>query len=187
MGQRLYEGMSLREVTEFLFLEDAPQPADLILVLGGKHKERAEKAAELYQQGLAPRILIVGGDARATQVPEAEALRQHCVALGVPDEAIWTETRSVRTLEHVLAATRIIAERLGWDRVRRILCVSAPAHMRRVKRVLTRHVPEGVEILCCPDGRQDVNRDNWWTTEKGRREVLRELEKVRTYALQGEL
>lgn len=179
--------MSLREVTEFLFVEDEPQPADLILVLGGKHRERAEKAADLYRRGLAPRVLIVGGDARATQLPEAEVLKHHCVELGVPEAAIWTDTRSVRTLEHVLAATRLIEANLGWENVRRILCVSSPVHMRRARQVLARHAPGHVEVLCCPDGRQDVNRENWWTTEEGRRQVLRELEKVRTYALQGEL
>lgn len=187
LGQRLYEGMSLREVTDFLFVADPPEPADLILVFGGRHLERAEKAAALYQAGYAPRILITGGDKHATGEPVAERLRHRCVELGVPPEAIWVETRSANTLEHVLFSVPIVERHLGWQNVSAVICVSAPHHMRRVRQVLARHVPPTVRILCCPDDRSDVNAANWWTTPAGRQEVFRELEKVRRYALQGEL
>ncbi|MCG0239654.1 MAG: YdcF family protein [Firmicutes bacterium] len=187
MSQRLYEGMSLQEVTEFLFLSDPPEPADLILLFGGKRRERAEKAAALYRAGWAPRILITGGDKAGTGVPEAEELKAACLQLGVPETAIWTESQSLHTLENVLMSVPYVDARLGWENVKTVIAVSSPVHMRRVRQTLARHIPRGVRILCCPDDRTDVSRSNWWTTEEGRLQVFRELEKVRTYALQGEI
>lgn len=187
MGLRLYEGMSIREISEYLFCEDELTQADLILVFGGKRLERAERAAELYKAGLAPRIFISGGDKREIGVCEAERLKDHAVALGVPAEAITTECESVNTLENVRMSVAIIEESIGWRNLQNVIIISAPYHLRRVKQALARYIPRSVKITCCPDTRQDITRDNWWHTNEGQNMVYRELEKVRTYALQGEL
>lgn len=187
MGQRLYEGMSLREVSDFLFMQDDPVPADLILVFGSARPEKAERAARLYREGLAPRVLCVGGDKRGTGVPEAEALKERLLALGVPEAAIWTETRSLGTLENVLMAVPLVEKRIGWQQMSAVICVSSPLKTKRIKQVLARHIPRSVRIILCPDERTDVSRDNWWISTEGRDQVFRELEKVRRYALQGEI
>lgn len=187
MGQRLYEGMSLREVTDFLFLQDEPQPAEVILVFGSARPEKAERAARLYQDGYAPRVICVGGDNRGAGRPEAEGLREQLVALGVPGAAIWTEPRSLGTLENVLMAVPLVDQLVGWQQMSAVICVSSPLKTKRIKQVLARHIPRNVRIVLCPDGRQDVNRDNWWVSVEGRDLVFRELEKVRRYALQGEI
>lgn len=56
MNQRLIQG-----ITHFIFLQDEPQPCDLILIPGTSKSAITEKAAELYHQGFAPRILPSGG------------------------------------------------------------------------------------------------------------------------------
>jgi uncharacterized SAM-binding protein YcdF (DUF218 family) len=187
MGPRLYEGMSIREITEYLFAEDELQPADLVIVFGGKRYERAERAAELYHAGLAPRILITGGDKRGTGVTEAELLKQRCLELGVPAEAIVTEAESVNTLENVRMTVALVEEQFGWKNLKNVILVSSPYHLRRVKQTIAHYIPRAVRLTCCPDTRTDITRENWWHTEEGRSTVYRELEKVRTYAVQGEL
>lgn len=187
MSLRLYEGMSLREISEYLFVEDEPTPADLILVFGGKRLERAERAAELYKAGLAPRVFITGGDKRGIGVCESERLRDHMVALGVPAEAIDVECESLNTIEQVQYSVKRIDEAIGWKNIKNVLLVSAPHHMRRVKRTIANHIPRETVITCCPDRRTDITRDNWWHTDEGQRLIYRELEKVRTYALHGNL
>lgn len=179
--------MSLREISDFLFLVDDPEPADLILGLGATRPERADKVTELWQAGYAPRILISGGDKRGTGSAEAEEVRRACVAQGVPDECIALETKSLGTLENVLMTVPLIDQLYGWHHVKTILLVSAPVHMRRVRQVLARHVPAHVRIICCPDNRVDAARDSWWQSAEGRELVFRELEKVRRYAHQGEM
>lgn len=187
MGPRLYEGMSIREISEYLFVQDDPTPADLILVFGGKRLERAERAAELYKAGLAPRIFITGGDKREIGVCEAERLRDHAVALGVPAEAITVECESVNTLENVRMSVAVIEESMGWRNLKNVILISSPHHLRRVKHALAHYIPRAVQLTCVPDTRTDVTRDNWWHSNLGQDLVYRELEKVRTYALQGEL
>ncbi len=182
---RLYEGMSLREVTEHLFLSDDPAPADLIFVFGGRHLERAERAAELYREGFAPRVIVTGGDRRGTGRPEAEVLKEVLVAQGVPESAILPETRSANTIENVLLGRAALAA-AGWlDGLGSVLLVSAPYHMRRASLAFTRHFP-GVSVRCCPDRRTDITADNWSLTAEGRQLVFRELEKVRAYLLKGD-
>lgn len=187
MGPRLYEGMSIREISEYLFCEDELAPADLILVFGGKRLERADRAAELFHAGLAPRIFISGGDKRGTGICEADRLKLRCVELGVPAEAVITECDSVNTLENVRMSVALVEEHLGWRSLQNVILVSSPYHMRRVKQAVAHYIPRAVKITCCPDTRSDVTRDNWWHTPEGQNLVYRELEKVRTYAIQGEL
>lgn len=187
MSLRLYEGMSLREISEYLFVEDEPTPGDLILVFGGKRMERAERAAELYHLGMAPKVFISGGDKRGIGVCEAERLRDRMIELGVPQETIATECESVNTIENVRYSVSRIEEMMGWKNIKNVLLVTSPHHMRRVKRTVANYIPREVLITCCPDHRTDITRDNWWHTEEGKNLVTRELEKVRTYALHGNL
>jgi uncharacterized SAM-binding protein YcdF (DUF218 family) len=187
MGPRLYEGMSIREISEYLFCQDDCQPADLMIVFGGKRLERADRAAELYRSGHAPKLVITGGDKRGTGVPESERLRDRCVALGVPADAITIERDSVNTMENVRMTVALIEEQFGWKNLRSVILVSAPCHLRRVKQALANYIPRAVKITCCPDTRKDVTRENWWHSPEGQEMVYRELEKVRTYATQGEL
>lgn len=47
-------------ISDFIFVEDAPQKADVIFVPGGNYPDAAVHAAELYRQGFAPYILPSG-------------------------------------------------------------------------------------------------------------------------------
>lgn len=187
MGPRLYEGMSIREISDYLFCEDEVTPGDLIIVFGGKRLERAERAAELHRAGVAPRILITGGDKRGTGVAEAERLKAHAMELGVPEEAFLLETESVNTMENVRMSVALVEEQIGWRNIRNVLLVTAPHRLRRVKQAIAHYIPRAVKITCVADSRTDVTRENWWHTDEGQALVYRELEKVRTYAVQGEL
>jgi uncharacterized SAM-binding protein YcdF (DUF218 family) len=187
MVPRLYEGMSLSEISEYLFCADEPAPADLIVVFGGTRLERAEKAAELYRRGLAPRILFTGGDASKTGVAEALRLRQRAMELGVPAETILVETDSTTTGESIRRTVDLVDQLFGWTQLQSVILVSAPHHMRRVKLGMRQQVPERVHLICCPDDRADLRPENWWHSQAGLSAVARELEKVRVYALSGEL
>jgi uncharacterized SAM-binding protein YcdF (DUF218 family) len=187
MGPRLYEGMSLREISEYLFLSDEPEPCDLILVFGGKRKERADKAVELFKAGYAPRLLFSGGDKLESGMTEAAMLKEAAAALGVPEEACLLEAQSTNTLENVKMCVPLVEAEIGWRQMRGVILVSAPHHMRRAKQVLAKYIPREVKIYCVPDDRYDIRADNWWHTQEGQNLIYRELEKVRRYALQGEV
>ena len=50
----------LRDITEFIFLEDLPKKADIIIVPGNTWPQPARRAAALYQAGMAPYIVVSG-------------------------------------------------------------------------------------------------------------------------------
>lgn len=53
--RRFYDAIS-----DFIFVEDAPQKADVIFVPGGNYPDAAVHAAKLYRQGFAPYVLPSG-------------------------------------------------------------------------------------------------------------------------------
>ena len=44
----------LKQIEDFMFIEDKPEKADVIFVPGNGYPQMAEKAAELYRNGFAP-------------------------------------------------------------------------------------------------------------------------------------
>ncbi len=48
------------DITDFIFMNDAPQESDVILVPGTSHAEITEKAAQLYRKGYANYVLPSG-------------------------------------------------------------------------------------------------------------------------------
>ena len=50
----------IRAVTEFIFVQDAPEKADVIFIPGSRKVEHAIRAAELYRAGYAPYVLPSG-------------------------------------------------------------------------------------------------------------------------------
>lgn len=93
--------------------------ADAIVVLGGGDG-RAERAAELYKQGAAPKIIVSGfGD--------CERNAQTIERRGVPREAITREPDSKSTLENAKMSIPILRQ-LGAQRV---IIVTSWYHSRR--------------------------------------------------------
>ena len=41
----------ITDISDFIFVEDTPEPADAIFLPGGTHAEQPEYAAALYRQG----------------------------------------------------------------------------------------------------------------------------------------
>ncbi|PUA41089.1 YdcF family protein [Paenibacillus elgii] len=77
-------------------------------------KERLDRAAELYQAGVIPRIIVSGGYDRADSLlTEAEGMRNYLVDKGVPSESIYLENEARSTLQNMLFSQTIMREH-GW-------------------------------------------------------------------------
>lgn len=104
---------------------------DCIFVFGGPHPERVTTAVRLYREGCAPAVLFSGGTKWGQRTePEAMTMRRHALTMGVPAEAILVEIESNHTKENVLASLLVLDRAIGLHRLRRLLVVSAPYHMR---------------------------------------------------------
>lgn len=104
----------LQILWDYLGMHQEPQKADCIVGFGNFNDNIARRAAELYHQGYAKRILFTGGLGRNTQglLPEPEAARFARVAVecGVPPEAVLQEDKSTNTKENILFTRNMLTE-----------------------------------------------------------------------------
>src|SRR5690606_38650889 len=133
-----------RQYAPLMIEESAPMPiADAIVVLGGMTREQAYPrpthevteqadrliyAARLWQDGVAP-VIVVSGGVVGIQGPagvsEAVMMADLLGVLGVPDDAILLEEESHNTYENALN-TRALLDAEGIDHV---LLVTSAFHM----------------------------------------------------------
>lgn len=50
----------LKEIEEFIFVEDSPEKSDVIFIPGNGYPHMAERAAQLYKENYAPYVLPSG-------------------------------------------------------------------------------------------------------------------------------
>jgi uncharacterized SAM-binding protein YcdF (DUF218 family) len=115
----------------FLCVDSGPVKADVIVVLGGGSHERPARAAELFKEHAAPRIIVSGwGD--------GEINRRLLLAAGVPASAIELETQSRTTLENAQFTVKLLRE----EKVTRIIIVTSWYHSRRALACFRHYAPE---------------------------------------------
>ena len=134
----------LQVIWDYLCLHQAPQKADVIVGFGNFNEDIPRRAAELYLQGYAPKILFAGGLGRNTVglLPESEAARFARVAMscGVPEEAIIKEDKSTNTAENI-HFTKALLEELNVPHDH-ILGVHQPFMERRITAAMGVYWPE---------------------------------------------
>ena len=131
----------LEEMTNFIFLEDAPQKADIIFLPGSEEGALAKTAARLYLEGYAPLIVPSGKYAKWTghsKVEQFETESDHFAHLlmeeGVPAEAIIKEREATYTYQNAINTKKLLDDR-GIEVKRALLCCQA-YHARRSKLFL---------------------------------------------------
>ena len=134
----------LQVIWDYLCLHQAPQKADVIVGFGNFNEDIPRRAAELYLQGYAPKILFTGGLGRNTVglLPESEAARFARVAMscGVPEEAIIKEDKSTNTAENIHFTKALLEElNVPYDH---ILGVHQPFMERRINAAMGVYWPE---------------------------------------------
>ena len=132
--------------------EDQAAPADVICVFGAAEyagrpspvlRARLDHALALYEHGIAPIVLTLGGSAPGDAFSEGQVGQAYLMANGVPEKAIIAETQSRNTEEQ---ARRIVAIARA-NHYRRVVIVSDPAHLFRVHEICA---SEGLQVLTSP-------------------------------------
>jgi uncharacterized SAM-binding protein YcdF (DUF218 family) len=120
--------------------QDSRQDADAIVVLGSAQYNgvpssifaaRLEHAKNLYEAGVAPVIVTVGGKATGDQFTEAEAGRDYLANEGIPGDALLAVPEGVDTLESMRVVSTAFDER-GWHSA---VLVTDPWHAMRAERM----------------------------------------------------
>ena len=135
---------NLQVIWDYLGLHMEPQKADWIIGFGNFNDNIARRAAELYHQGYATKVLFTGGLGRNTLgvLPEPEAVRFARVAMecGVPECDILQEDKSTNTAENILF-THELLKSIGLPH-NHILAVHQPFMERRIAAALGVYWPE---------------------------------------------
>jgi uncharacterized SAM-binding protein YcdF (DUF218 family) len=120
--------------------QDSRPASDAIVVLGTAQyngvpssifQARLEHAIALYEDGVAPVIVTVGGKADGDQFSEAEAGQAYLSEQGVPDDALLAVPEGVDTLESMRAVSTAFGEH-GWTSA---VIVTDPWHAMRAERM----------------------------------------------------
>ncbi len=171
----------------------APMPhADVIAIMAGSavFKERTQRAAELYREGRASRILLTndnqqGGWASDEQrnIPYQELAGRYLRRQGVPDEAIEFLPEPVSGTYEETHLLRRYAEARG---LHSILVVTSAYHSRRALWTLQRTFTQtgiAIGLDAVPPGQQAPKPTFWWLHIRGWQMVPNEYAKMIYYEL----
>lgn len=182
----------VKDIGDFIFVEDEPQKCNVIITVGGSFPQIAERAAELYKSGFADYVLAGGGFSVKTGVfagakdkkdiyngnykTECDFYEDVLIKNGVPEAAIVREDKSGHTRANAEYAAAVLKER-GIS-AEKIILVCKRFHARRCLMFFRSYFPEA-EILVVPADieveEMNITKDNWHDFPYGIKRVMGEL------------
>jgi uncharacterized SAM-binding protein YcdF (DUF218 family) len=156
--------------------QDQAAPSDAIAVFGAAEydgkpspvfRARLDHALSLYQRGIAPLIVTLGGNG-GDKYSEGEVGEDYLESKGVPEEAIIAETES-RSTEDSARRIAVIARANG---IHRLVIVSDGTHLFRIHAICA---ADGLNVLTSPRPRVQV--------EGGSGELNRIAHEILSYTL----
>ena len=186
----LLHGIILQSLGDWLVVQDRLDRADGIVVLAGGTPSREARAAALYREGWAPRVII----SRAAVHRSLQDLidlgirpldlqgesRAALEKFGVPADRIVALPHAAQTTEPEL---RFVYEAARARDYRRLILVTSPEHTRRVKLVWAREGGQRVEGIVTPSLDADLSMDRWWRQRRAAETVLHEYLGILVVAL----
>jgi uncharacterized SAM-binding protein YcdF (DUF218 family) len=189
MGQS--NKMDIEKTSDYIFLNDGEQKSDLAFVFGTHLclRQSVEKAVELYNKGLIPKIVFTGGVNAVSKKIESKEMKNLALMLGVKEQDIITEDKSTNTMENVTFALPIIDKEIGLANIKKITVVVKDFHSRRAVMTLKKYLTEHIKILSAPYESDDhrYSKEVWHETEIGREKINEEIDKIRLYLEKGHL
>jgi len=158
--------------------EDLPEAEAIVVVSGnagkdgglfGETEARLNRAVALYEEGLAPRIVMSGGttsDAEAV----AEAMKTAAITAGVPESAITVEAASHSTLQNAI----FTADIEDLNKAAPILLVTHRYHLPRANASFRwAGFTDITNVAADPDGGLELSPGLLWESVKWPLNVLR--------------
>ncbi len=180
----------IKAISDFIFVEDKIEKADIIFLPGGSYIEPPEYAAKLFLENYAPLILPSGkypialgkfsspkskkdmysGDYKT----EWEFLKAVLIKNGVNESSILKEDNATYTYQNALFSKKV-TDSLNLEIKKAIICAKS-YHSRRALMYYGL-VYEDTQFLVCPTETLNINKNNWHLSENGINKVLSELQK----------
>ena len=185
---------AIKDITEFIFVNDQPKKSDVILVPGSSKSQITECAAELYNSGYAPFVLPSGRYSsslghfanenvdnicyQGNYKTDFEYCKNILMLNGVPENAIICEDQATNTMENAMYSLKVLQSH-GIIVNRALICCQA-FHARRAYMSYACYF-KGVELLVIPTNTQGISRNNWYKSDFGICKVMKEVEKCGKY------
>lgn len=172
----------LQSVADFLISDETMKKSDVIIVLGGEIKgERTKRAVELYNRGLADKLLFSDGTDLSWRTKAVDEMVALALELGVSQKDILKETYSRSTYENAVYSKKVMQE----HNYQSAIVVTTDWHSKRSNFIFDK-VFEGSNIKLtyanAPDDRIDSLKD-WWKDSEKQQIVLTEWAKYAVYWL----
>lgn len=155
----------LRLAGSFWVRPDPPANSDVIVILSDDDftADRATRAADLYHDGWAQRVVASGRPLRP-YISIADLMQRDLEARGVPREAIIPFTHDAANTLAEVEGIRSFAKQHGW---KRIMIVTSNYHTRRTRYICDHVFPSDVHVLVESALDHDYDPDSWWRTRAG--------------------
>ena len=178
----------ITDISDYIFVSDKTQKADVVFLPGGSHPEQPEYAAKLYHMGLVKWFVPSGGISvkadkwhgvrskaeiyNGEYHSDCEFFTDVLVKNGVPMDVIIEENKSGHTRDNAFLSRKAI-DKKGVE-VETAIIVCKAFHARRCLMLYQMAFPN-VDFRVCPVHCYNITKENWYKTEKGTDRVLGEL------------
>lgn len=166
-----------------LVVEDPLQDSDLILVLMGSLPDRIAEGVDIYQEGYAPKIVMVQEDMesyevlveRGVDIPgRADLSKRAALELRVPEDRVLViEGNTLSTQDEAV----VLRDYLEGKDIESLIIVTSKYHSARAKAIFEKAM-EGldrdIEIISRPSRYDDFSPQGWWRDREDTKRVLLE-------------
>ncbi|MEM7146802.1 MAG: YdcF family protein [Verrucomicrobiota bacterium] len=176
-----------QKICDYHRLDHELEKAEVILGFGTNDPRVAERAAEVYHEGLAPLIVFTGGVSSWTEglyrSSEAEEFARIAEERGVPRESILIEGRASNTGENVVFC-RALLEARGMS-PGSVIVVQKPYMERRSFATFRKRWPEPEVRVTSPRLAYSEFPLPWLSRDEVIRIMVGDLHRIRVYPDKG--
>jgi uncharacterized SAM-binding protein YcdF (DUF218 family) len=163
------------------------EKSDCILALGSHDLRVAQRAAQLYLQGFAPKVIMSGGLGNFTKEmwteKEADKFAAIAIQMGVPREVILIENNSSNTGENILFTQKLLEEKGLF--LQSFIVVQKPYMERRAYATFKKHWPDKKVLVTSPQ----ISLEKYPTDEIPMEKVINimvgDLQRIKIYPEKG--
>ena len=177
----------LRSVSNYLIDIDKPEEVEVVFVLGGNSYDRGRKAAEMYHDGYAEKIVCLGENipvfykAMGIDKTESEMSRDFIIRDFMVDSLdVIALKKGTSTMEE----SQYIHQYCVNNNLERVMIVSSLLHTNRIRGVFdSKFDDSGIDYLLIGTPSSIYDEENWWVSEEGLIMVNNEYVKTLYYWL----
>lgn len=186
MNQRI-----IKDISDFIFIEDTLEKADIIFLPGGSFSEVPEKGAEVFKAGYAPVVMPSGkysigaegfeGASTKAEVysgpyeTESDFYKDVLIKNGVDESAIICEKMATFTKMNAVNS-RKLTEKIGLEIKKAIICCKS-FHARRCLMYYSFAFPKA-QLFICPTDVEGITKHSWYLDANATTRVMSELRKA---------